>query len=44
MLAIRPFRYLSIYPVLVADVEQVWRQRATPAPGSSDPAADTTRS
>jgi hypothetical protein len=42
MLAIKPFRYLSVYPVLIADVEQAWRERSTAPPGSSDPTADTT--
>lgn len=27
MLAIKPFRYLSVYPVLIADVERTWRER-----------------
>jgi Protein of unknown function (DUF2867) len=30
MLAIKPFRYLSVYPVLIADVERTWRERTAP--------------
>jgi hypothetical protein len=31
MLAIRPLRYLSVYPVLIGDVERTWRERTAPA-------------
>jgi hypothetical protein len=31
MLGIKPFRYLSIYPVLIGDVERTWRERTAPA-------------
>jgi len=34
MLAIKPFRYPSIYPVLMADVEKVWRERSTTPPSA----------
>jgi hypothetical protein len=31
MLGIKPFRYLSVYPVLIADVERTWRERTASA-------------
>jgi hypothetical protein len=31
MLGIKPVRYLSVYPVLIADVERSWRERAPSA-------------
>jgi hypothetical protein len=31
MLGIKPFRYVSVYPVLIADIERTWRERTAPA-------------
>jgi hypothetical protein len=31
MLGIKPFRYVSVYPALIADVERTWREHTAPA-------------
>jgi len=35
MAAIRPFRHVNVYPVLIRQVEHAWRQAGDPA-GNSD--------
>jgi hypothetical protein len=40
MAAIRPFRYLIVYPAILRDAEREWRARVgdqTPAPSDDDP-------
>jgi hypothetical protein len=43
MAAIKPFRYLFVYPALMRWIERDWQKRASPSPTATPPAGSTAR-